>query len=212
MQTADLIARLAEDLAPARRGLVARTLALGLLLGALGAAVLLLALLGLNPHLSGEMRGWHFWMRFAYTLALALLGLPVLARQARAGAASRRPALLLLLPVLALIVLAAIALSAPDADAAALVMGTTWVVCPWLILTLSLPVLAGLVLALRRLAPTRPALAGAAAGLVAGAAAATVYGLHCPELAAPFILVWYTLGITLAAGLGALIGRYALRW
>jgi hypothetical protein len=55
-------------------------------------------------------------------------------------------------------------------------------------------------------------LAGAAAGLVAGASAATVYGFHCPETAAPFILVWYSLGIALAAGLGALAGPWVLRW
>lgn len=211
MQTADLIDRLAGNLAPARKRLVARMLALGLGGGVAG-ALLLLALLGMNPRLSQEVRDWHFWMRFAYTLALTLLGLPVLARQARAGAQSRRSARMLLLPVLALSVPAAVALSAPDADTAHLVMGETWAVCPWLILALSLPVLAGLTFALRRLAPTRPALAGAAAGLVAGAAAATVYGLHCPELAAPFILIWYTLGIALAAGLGALAGHRALRW
>ena len=75
-----------------------------------------------------------------------------------------------------------------------------------------MPVYAGLLLALRQLAPTRLPLAGAAAGLVAGAVAATIYGFHCPETAAPFILVWYSLGIVLAAGLGSLIGRWALRW
>ncbi|HWC63691.1 MAG TPA: NrsF family protein, partial [Rhizomicrobium sp.] len=69
-----------------------------------------------------------------------------------------------------------------------------------------------LLAALRRLAPTRLTLAGSAAGLVAGAGAATVYGFHCTEMAAPFILIWYTLGIGLAAGLGAMLGQRCLHW
>ena len=70
----------------------------------------------------------------------------------------------------------------------------------------------GLLLALRWLAPTRLRAAGAAAGLAAGAWAACLYCLHCPETAAPFILVWYSAGITLATGLGALLGPRLLRW
>jgi len=151
-------------------------------------------------------------MKISYTMALTILGLVIVQRQARAGADSRIPLYALGAPVVALIVLAAVQLSAPQADSAALLMGQTWSVCPWLILGLALPVYAGLMLALRRLAPTRLSLAGAAAGLVAGASAATVYGFHCPEVAAPFILVWYTLGIAMAAGLGSLGGPHFLRW
>jgi hypothetical protein len=53
----------------------------------------------------------------------------------------------------------------------------------------SLPMFAALLWALKGLAPTRPALAGAAAGALAGGAGAMVYALHCPELAAPYIAV-----------------------
>ena len=48
--------------------------------------------------------------------------------------------------------------------------------------------------------------AGAAAGLSAGAFAATVYCLHCPEVSAIFVLTWYSFGILLAAGIGSLLG------
>jgi hypothetical protein len=67
-------------------------------------------------------------------------------------------------------------------------------------------------LALRSLAPTRLRLAGTAAGLAAGAVGASVYQLHCPELAAPFLGTWYVLGILAPAALGALIGPRLLRW
>jgi hypothetical protein len=57
----------------------------------------------------------------------------------------------------------------------------------------------------RRLAPTHFRAAGAAAGLSAGGWAATIYCLHCPEVSAIFVLTWYTLGIALAASVGALM-------
>src|SRR6202789_2850863 len=212
MKTDDLIAILSEDLQPARRGLVLRWLMLGLVAGVAASALAMMTMLGPRPDLHAAMALNMFWMKFFYTLALAVLGLVIVERQARAGADSRKAVMALAAPVVALIVLASVALSAPQADTAKLVMGDTWMVCPWLIVTFSLPVFAGLLLALRRLAPTRLTLAGAAAGLVAGASAATVYGFHCTESAAPFILIWYTLGIAVAAGLGALAGYWALRW
>ena len=90
--------------------------------------------------------------------------------------------------------------------------GSTWRVCPFLIAGLSLPILIAVLRAMRELAPTRLRLAGAAAGLSAGAAAATVYCLHCPEMAPPFVAFWYVIGILLATGAGALLGPRMLRW
>ena len=54
--------------------------------------------------------------------------------------------------------------------------------------------------------------AGAAAGLAAGAFAATVYCIHCPEVSAIFVLTWYSLGMLLAAFLGMIVGPRLLRW
>jgi hypothetical protein len=65
---------------------------------------------------------------------------------------------------------------------------------------------------MRQLAPTRPILAGGCAGLLAGAAGAWVYAFHCNESAAPFMAIWYTLGIAAAGLLGAATGRWVLRW
>jgi hypothetical protein len=39
-----------------------------------------------------------------------------------------------------------------------------------------------------------------------------VYAFHCPELAAPFLGVWYVLGMLIPAALGALIGPRVLHW
>ena len=212
MKTDHLIALLSEDLTPARRGMVLGWLLLGLMGGGMLAVLAMMMTLKPRPDLALAMAGGPFWMKITYTATLAVLGLVIVQRQARAGAQSRTPIMALAAPVVALIVLAAVQLSAYQADSAALLMGQTWTVCPWAILALAVPVYAGLLLALRQLAPTRLPLAGAAAGLAAGAVAATIYGFHGPETAAPFILVWYSLGIVLAAGLGSLVGRFALRW
>ena len=64
---------------------------------------------------------------------------------------------------------------------------------------------------LRGLAPTRLTVAGAAAGLAAGAIASLVYSFHCDESAMPFIAVWYTLGILIPGLIGAIAGRFVLR-
>jgi hypothetical protein len=212
MKTDELIALLSQDLEPARRGMVLRWLFLGLALGMAVSALAMMTMLGPRPDLDAAMRQGAFWMKFCYTLALAVLGFVIVQRQAKGGADSRGAIAALAAPVVALTVLAGSALAAPTADSAKLVMGDTWMACPWLILGLSLPIFAGLFLALRRLAPTRLMMAGASAGLVAGASAATLYGFHCPEMAAPFVLIWYTLGIAAAAGLGALLGRWMLAW
>lgn len=212
MQTDELIALLSDELKPAPRTLVPVALALGLSLGLAASTLLMWATLGPRPDLQAAMAGGTFWMKFFYVLAVGGLGLWIVERQARAGADAKTPFALLAVPVVALIVAAAVQLSAPRANSAALIMGSSAAICPVLIVMLALPVFAGLMLALRRLAPTRLALAGAGAGLAAGGFAASVYAFHCPESAAPFIMIWYSLGMVLAAALGALAGRFTLRW
>ncbi|WP_227651246.1 NrsF family protein, partial [Klebsiella pneumoniae] len=63
----------------------------------------------------------------------------------------------------------------PPALWLAMWLGHSWMICPWLVLALAMPIFVGLLWSFRRLAPTRLRAAGAAAGLAAGAFAATVY-------------------------------------
>ena len=48
--------------------------------------------------------------------------------------------------------------------------------------------------------------------LTAGGFGALVYCLHCPEVGAPFVALWYSLGIVLPSAVGALVGPRLLRW
>jgi hypothetical protein len=92
-------------------------------------------------------------------------------------------------------------------------LGRTWTVCGRNILLVSAAAAVPTFLSARRLAPTRPAFSGFALGVATGGIAATAYGvLHCPESTAAFVATWYTIGIALSGVIGAVAGRFALRW
>ena len=93
-----------------------------------------------------------------------------------------------------------------------LILGHSSRVCAVRVILTALPTLAATFWALRRMAPTRLTLAGVGAGLFAGAAGAFVYSFHCTEGSAPFIGIWYSLGIALTAAIGGFLGRNLLRW
>ena len=154
-----------------------------------------------------------FWIKLGYCAALAAAALAVAARLARPGARIGGWGAALAAPLLAMWLLALISLqgTAP-AEREALIFGGTWLACPFNVAFASLPTFAALLCAMKSLAPTRLALAGASAGLVAGASGALVYALHCPELGAPFLGIWYPLGMLIPAAAGALVGPRLLRW
>jgi hypothetical protein len=102
--------------------------------------------------------------------------------------------------------------NAEAAERTELLRGISWTVCSANIALLSLPVFVALVWLMKGLAPTRLRLSGAAAGIAAGGVGALVYTVHCPELAAPFLALWYVLGMLLPAALGAWVGPRLLRW
>jgi len=212
MRTDDLIDQLSARAEPVRSGTVARLLAGAVVVGVAGSALVMMSMIGPRHDLAAALSHSGMWIKLAYTFAIAAFGLWLVERAGRPGAEMTRPALALLLPLLAIVLLAGLQMSAPGADMPRLVMGRSSRVCALLVTLTALPSLAATFWALRKLAPTRLTLAGAGAGLFAGAAGAFVYCFHCTEEAAPFIAVWYTLGIALVTALGAFLGRTLLRW
>ena len=212
MKTDSLIEQLTQSVAPVRNGHVARVLALALLCGALVSVALMFFGFGLRPDLSDAMAGGPFWMKFAYTLVVAGIGVLIVERLARPGMGAGRQAALLALPFAVLLALAFMEWNIPGADHHHQLMGGSANVCVRNILLIALPIFIALFWGLRSLAPTRLALAGAGAGVLAGALGAWIYAFHCTESAAPFVALWYTLGIAGAGVAGAVIGRWALRW
>jgi len=181
--------------------------------GVIAAAVLMVTWLGVRSSLVQDLGTPMFWVKFAFVAWLAVGGWVAALRLARPGARLARVPGPLAEPVLVMWLLAAIALVGADADRRGeLLLGQTWSACPLNIAVLSLPIFAAALWAMKGFAPTRLRWAGAAAGLFAGAAGAVVYAFHCPELAAPFLGVWYVFGMLIPTALGALIGPRVLRW
>jgi hypothetical protein len=212
MRTADLIELLARDVRTFPSGVVNRRLLAALAAGGLVTFGIVALGLRCQPLLVAAQQPW-FWMKAGYTGLLALAGGILVRRLSVPGARIGAPPLAAVLLIAAMLALGTgQILSAAPAGRMALWLGHTWKVCSPLILLLAAPIYGFLAAAIRRLAPTRPALTGAAAGLASGALAATLYGLHCPEQAAAFVATWYTLGIGAATALGAIIGSRLLRW
>ncbi len=213
MKTDDLIALLADDPGPVPRNAIEQRFALASLAGLACALVLMLALFGLNPRLLQDMALPVFWGKLVFAALLAAGCLAVLRRLARPGMGLGYSLALLALPPLVLWGLAAVALGqANPGERLPLVLGSTWRSCAFNIAALSVPALAASLWALRCAAPTRLAWAGAGAGLLAGALGALAYALHCPEMAAPFLAVWYLAGMALPTLAGAWLGPRVLRW
>ncbi|MFT4956068.1 MAG: hypothetical protein ACI8U3_002468 [Brevundimonas sp.] len=210
MKTDDLIDALgagAEPVRPARLNLAA------LMVAAAAAVLAVLFLLGMRPDLGAAVQGPAFWAKAAYTAALAVAGGWLVVRLGRPGASAQAPALALAAIVGAAVLAGAveILLSTPEARMEVW-LGDTWRYCSVNILRVSVFAAPFIWLSARGLAPTRPARAGAAMGVLTGALGATAYGLHCPEATAAFVATWYALGVLLCGGIGALLGRHALRW
>ena len=213
MDTEALIAALAGETRPVPRHAVGRRLALGLAGGGAIALLGVVAVLGINPDLGRVMAAHGFWVKWGYSLSLGVLALVMVARLARPDAPVPPHLWLAAVPVLVVAVIGVVELAlAPRSAWMGMWLGISWKKCPWIVLALSMPIFGGLLWSFRRLAPTRLRLAGATAGLAAGAFAAMLYCLHCPEMSAIFVLTWYTLGILLAASVGALLGPRLLRW
>jgi hypothetical protein len=212
MQTDDLIAQLSGRLEPVKNGAVPRLLLGAVAAGVAGSILVMLTMIGLRHDLNSAMASFGMWTKLVYTFAIAGFGFWLVERAGRPGAEMSRPALMLALPLLAIALLAVLQMSAPGADMPGLVIGHSSRACAPLVTLTALPTLAATFWALRRLAPTRLTLAGAGAGLFAGAAGAFVYSFHCTEGAAPFIAIWYSLGIVVTTAIGALLGPRLLRW
>lgn len=213
MKTDHLIRLLATEASAAPQHPLERRFALAMVLGFVAAVVLVLLGYGIRPDLAASMQLPMGWMKFGFAATLAAFAGAAVLRFARPGMRTSGVLLLSAAPVALLWAVAAWALAgAPPDMRLALVMGSSWRSCPFSIAALSLPGLVALLWAMRRAAPTRLRGAGAAAGLLSAALATLAYALHCPEMEAPFLALWYVLGIAVPTALGAALGPRVLRW
>jgi len=211
MKTERLIDILARGAGPAPRHAVERRLWPVALMGLGASALCGVIVLGLVP--KSVMMQWGWWVKLGYAVSLVAVGGWLCARLARPVQRLGAPqiALMVVLACMGALGIGYWFSAMPELRWLEL-LGHSWSTCPRNVVLLAVPPMAAAFWALRGLAPTRPRLAGAAIGLFAGALGAAAYALSCTELAPSFVAVWYTLGIAISTGLGALLGPRLLRW
>ncbi len=212
METDQLIRTLAADNAHRARP-VGAVLALSLLLAAPVSIVIFLTELGVRPDVLTAMRNPFFDLKFAVTLALAISAIAISLHLSRPEASLRGWAWLLLIPVGLLVAGIAGEMMMPQRTPMMMRMvGKNSWTCLTSIPLMALPLLAAALFGLRHGAPTRPAVAGAIAGLLSAGLAATLYASHCTDDSPLFVATWYTIAAMLVAAIGALAGPRVLRF
>jgi hypothetical protein len=169
--------------------------------------------LGVRPDVMTAMRNPFFDLKFLVTLALALPATLIAVHLSRPETSTRRWAWLLLIPVGLLGIGVAGEMMMPQRlPMMTRLVGSNSKVCLTAIPLLALPLLAAALTGLRHGAPSRPAVAGAFAGLLSAGLAATLYAAHCTDDSPLFVATWYTLATALVTAIGALAGSRVLRF
>jgi hypothetical protein len=212
MDTNELIKALAADTRPPEASLSS------VWWGAAGLAIVLaaavfFATLGPRPDFAAAAETPRFLFKFVVTITLAVSAFGLARALSRPGEAWRKamPYLAVAPVLIAMAVMVEIAVLPPGTWSDKLI-GTNSVVCLTYIPLIGLGPLAIFLLALCHGAPTRPAVAGAVAGLAAGGIAATFYAAQCTDDSPLFVATWYTIAIAGLALLGAAAADRFARW
>jgi len=212
METDQLIRTLAADNAHRARP-VSLVLALALLAAAPVSVAMFFAGFGFRPDIMTAMHNPFFDFKFVVTLALAISAIAISLHLSRPEASLRGWAWLLLIPIGLLVAGIGAEMMMPQRlPMMTRLMGNNAWICLTAIPLMSLPLLAAALVGLRHGAPTRPAIAGAIAGLLSAGLAATLYASHCTDDSPLFVATWYTIAAALVTALGALAGPRVLRF
>jgi hypothetical protein len=177
------------------------------------AAAVFFAMLGPRPDLAAAAETPRFLFKFLVTITLAVSAFGLARALSRPGESWRKamPYLAAVPALIAIAVIVEIVVLPPDTWSGKLV-GTNSVDCLTYIALIGIGPLAIFLLALSHGAPTRPAFAGAVAGLAAGGIAATLYAAQCTDDSPLFVAAWYTIAIAGLALIGAATAERFVRW
>lgn len=177
------------------------------------AAAMFLVLLGPRPDIAAAAETPRFLLKFVVTMTLAASAFEIARGLSRPGEGWRvaAPYLAGAPALLAAALLVELLLVPPGAWPARLV-GTNSMVCLTYIPLIGIGPLAVFIVALRHGAPTKPALAGAVAGLLAGGIAATFYAAHCTDDSPLFVATWYPIAVAMLSLIGSVAADRFARW
>lgn len=211
MKTDALIAALAQDVQPVRLTPIWRRFAAASLVGAALAGLVVWVVFGVREHLGDAM--FAVLAKNVYCLAAVAAAAPLAYTLSQPNTRARNwiaPAILLI--VASLSVAGLVVAMSPAEQRVSVWLAGGFPECLHRIPMLAAPVAVALLFVARGLSPTRLTLAGAAVGGLAGAIAAVAYSWFCPVDSIAYVATWYLAAILLCAGLGAVLGRWLLRW
>jgi hypothetical protein len=212
MDTNELIKALAADTRPPAASLSS------VWWGAAGLAIILaaavfFAMLGPRPDIAVAAETPRFLFKFVVTITLAASAFGLARALSRPGETWRKamPYLAAAPVLVAMAVIVEIVVLPPDTWSDKLI-GTRSTDCLTYIPLIGIGPLAIFLVALHHGAPTRPAFAGAVAGLLAGGIAATFYAAQCTDDSPLFVATWYTIAIAGLALIGAAAADRFAQW
>ena len=212
MDTDHLIQSLVADNDQRERP-VRSVLASALLISAPVSIVMFFTALGFRKDIATALHNPFFDLKFLVTITVAISAIAISIHLSRPEASLKDWMWLLLIPVGLLSFGIGSEMMIPQQlPWITRLIGSNSKVCMTAIPLLSLPLLIAALVALRHGAPTRPALAGACAGLLSAGFAATLYASQCTDDSPLFVAAWYPLAIGLVAAVGALAGSRWLRF
>jgi len=174
-----------------------------LFLAGAAATLLVWTLFGFREDFAAMVQGAPFLFKTSGALFLAG-GAFLLARRAALPASGPLNALLLIPGALPFLLFAVLE---PEKGEH---LSAFW--CSADIALLAVPAFALILTAMRKGASTSPARSGAVAGLLAASLATAAHALACHNDNGVSVLLWYGTAIVTLSGIGALIGKRALRW
>lgn len=171
------------------------------------------AMLGPRPDIATAAETYRFLFKFVITITLAASAFGCVRALSRPGVPSHKTiACLSAAPAFIAIAVAVELFTLPPGAWLAAMAGTNSMACLTYITLIGIGPLAIFLRTLHYCAPTKPALAGAVAGLLAGGIAATFYAAQCPNDSPLFVATWYTIAIAILAILGSVGARRMVRW
>lgn len=185
---------------------------------ALGAAILVAAIvffvtLGVRQDIDVAVQTPRFLFKFLVTISLATGAFFSVRALSRPGDDWLKAALCLAIgPALLLIGVGAELLSLPSDLWSTRLIGKNIMVCLTYIPLIGIGPLSIFLAVIRHGATTQPTFAGAVAGVLAGAIAATLYAAQCTDDSPLFVATWYTIAICGLAVVGAIGANTVARW
>lgn len=213
MKTDDLVAMLSTSVEPVDRRLVVRTVCIAVAAASVFALGIILIGPGIRPDLMTARAFTFLLLKLVFTAVIIGVALIYLTRLARPGGERKISSIMVAMPFIVIVLLAAISLGfAPRSHWDAMIVGDQWLEC-----LLSIPIIAIVpfaitIWAVRRAAPTDLVRTGAFCGLISGGVSAMAYAFHCTDDSLPFVAVWYVGTIVLCIFAGAILGPRLLRW